>query len=218
MYRLRNKQTFTDAGAEISSPYGSSAPADLRFRHRPGSPFDPCGNWEYFLYKVLIAWGEDIVIAQKFGETPSLGNPPSFDSFNKFKLTFTYRHYTLLINHHMASLPPEATQELTPDQITSLYPPGLKLQYVQIFFRHGTPQHRVLGVDLVLGERTPVHQRLAEAGIPPFWNVCKSADEFREAALLPAGDFHSLHYRRKVEHPETTGRLKNISRTGERYW
>lgn len=84
---------------------------------------------------------------------------------------------------------------------------------------HPSLHYRVLGVvDLALGERTPVRQRLAEAGIPPFWNVCKSADEFREAALLPAGDFHSLHYRRKVENPETTGRLKQISRTGERYW
>lgn len=39
----------------------------------------------------------------------------------------------------MASLTAEAAQELTPDQITSLYPSDLKLQYVQIFFRHGIP-------------------------------------------------------------------------------
>ena len=72
--------------------------------------------------------------------------------------------------------------------------------------------------DFVQGERIPVRQRLADAGIPRFWNVCKAADEFREAALLPAGDFHTLHYRRKVEDPETTGRLKHIDRPGERYW
>ena len=39
----------------------------------------------------------------------------------------------------MASLPLEAVEDLTPDQVKSLYPSDLKLQYVQIFFRHGIP-------------------------------------------------------------------------------
>src|SRR5271155_742841 len=39
----------------------------------------------------------------------------------------------------MASLPLEAVEDFTPDQVKSLYPPDLTLQYVQIFFRHGTP-------------------------------------------------------------------------------
>jgi hypothetical protein len=37
----------------------------------------------------------------------------------------------------MASLPPEATTDFTPEQVKSLYPPDLTLKYVQIFFRHG---------------------------------------------------------------------------------
>jgi hypothetical protein len=37
----------------------------------------------------------------------------------------------------MASLPPEATLDLTPEQVKSLYPADLTLQYVQFFFRHG---------------------------------------------------------------------------------
>ena len=142
---------------------------------------------------------------------------------NQLRLTYsTNLNYHLsapsVIRYQMASLPPEATQAFSPDQITSLYPSDLKLQYVQIFFRHGNHHYRELEADLVLGERTPVRQGLAEAGISPFWNVCKSADEFREAALLPTGDFHSLQYRRKVENPETNGRLKNVSRTGLRHW
>jgi hypothetical protein len=41
-------------------------------------------------------------------------------------------------NTTMTSLPPEATADLSPELIKTLYPPDLQLQYVQIFFRHGT--------------------------------------------------------------------------------
>src|SRR2546423_6012106 len=37
----------------------------------------------------------------------------------------------------MPSFPPEATADLSPEEIKTLYPPDLQLQYVQIFFRHG---------------------------------------------------------------------------------
>lgn len=127
----------------------------------------------------------------------------------------------------MASLPPEATKDFTPEQISTLYPSDLALQYVQIFFRHGTPQtslpsHATSNSNsnpiFVIGERTPVRQRLASAGIPSLWDVCTAADEFRSTALLPTGQFHSLHYRRKVEIPGTNGRLENPNRMGERCW
>ena len=117
----------------------------------------------------------------------------------------------------MGSLPPNAARDLTAEEIAAQYPSDLTLRYVHIFFRHGT-------IGLMnksngrLGERTPVRQRLAVAGIPPFWNVCKAADEFRGAALLPSGEFRSLHYRRKLEIPESNGRLGNVNRNGERYW
>jgi acid phosphatase len=39
----------------------------------------------------------------------------------------------------MASLPLEAIEDFTPEQVKSLYPQDLTLQYVQIFFRHGCP-------------------------------------------------------------------------------
>jgi len=39
----------------------------------------------------------------------------------------------------MASLLLEAVEDFTPDQVKSLYPSDLTLQYVQIFFRHGIP-------------------------------------------------------------------------------
>ena len=39
----------------------------------------------------------------------------------------------------MASLPLEAVEDFTPEQVKSLYPQDLTLQYVQIFFRHGCP-------------------------------------------------------------------------------
>jgi hypothetical protein len=117
----------------------------------------------------------------------------------------------------MASLPPEATRDLSTEEVRSLYPPDLTLKYVQLFFRHGSPRSIPLLISF-LGERTPVRQRLAAAGIPPLWNVCKAAGEFRGTALLPSSEFHSVHYRRKVEEPELNGRLKKINGTGEGYW
>jgi len=122
----------------------------------------------------------------------------------------------------MGSLPPHAATDFTPEQVKALYPSDLTLQYVQIFFRHGLslieqfPKH--IANRVVAGERTPVRQRLVAAGIPPFWDVCAAADEFRQTALMPAGDFRSLHYRRKVEKPEPTGRLESVAQSGKRYW
>lgn len=117
----------------------------------------------------------------------------------------------------MASLPPEEATDFTPEQISALYPKDLTLQHVQIFFRHGVPQ-RVISSNVFIGERTPTHHRLVAAGIPAFWNVCKAADEFRETTLLSTGIFQSLHYRRKVENPDSNGRLQNVNRAGERSW
>ena len=122
----------------------------------------------------------------------------------------------------MASLPPDATTDFTPEQVKTLYPSDLTLQYVQIFFRHGLslivllPNHIANRVGA--GERTAVRQRLVAAGIPPLWDVCTAADKFRQTALMPTGDFRSLHYRRKVEEPESTGRLKSVTQSGKRYW
>ena len=119
----------------------------------------------------------------------------------------------------MASLPPEATTDLTPEQVKTLYPPDLSLQYVQIFFRHGiSPPQIHTKLTHQQGERTPVRQRLQNAGIPPFWNLCRAADEFRATIALPDNSFHSLHYRRRVEIPDSKGRLVKFNQAGERYW
>ena len=68
------------------------------------------------------------------------------------------------------------------------------------------------------GERTPVRRRLEEAGIPSFWNLCKAAEEFRGTVYSPLGDLRSVHFRRKLEIPTTSGRLDKIDRNGDRLW
>jgi len=69
-----------------------------------------------------------------------------------------------------------------------------------------------------VGERTPVRSRLREAGIPPFWDLCRAADEFRVAALVPSGEFQSLHYQRKLELPEPDGRVGRVDQSGIGSW
>ncbi len=71
---------------------------------------------------------------------------------------------------------------------------------------------------LIIGERTPVRQRLQNAGIPPFWNVCRTADQFRATVLLPDNSFPVLQYHRLVESPDSKGRLIEPGKNGERYW
>ena len=116
----------------------------------------------------------------------------------------------------MASLPKEAKRNLSEQEIEALYPKDLILQYVQIFFRHGLAPI-VQGANKT-GERTPVKRRLMQAGIPPYWDLCKAADEFRAAALSEDGVFESLHYSRKLERPEENGRVGHVNQDGNSMW
>jgi len=63
-----------------------------------------------------------------------------------------------------------------------------------------------------------VRKRLLHAGLPENWSLCSAADEFREAALHPTGQFHPLHYHRKIEVPEQDARLKDVNKSADRYW
>jgi len=63
-----------------------------------------------------------------------------------------------------------------------------------------------------------VRQRLQNAGVPPFWKLCRAAEEFRATTVLPNNSFHSLHYQRRVENPDSKGRLKKVNKIGEPYW
>lgn len=59
----------------------------------------------------------------------------------------------------------------TQEELQILYPPALELAQVHIFFRHG--------------ERTPVSQRLGNAGLAGFWPFCSVMGQNQSTVLLP---------------------------------
>jgi acid phosphatase len=69
-----------------------------------------------------------------------------------------------------------------------------------------------------VGERTPAKIRVKGAGIPLFWDTCDAADNFRQTIMTPSGEFQSLRYRRRLEQPDSTGRLKSFAEKGTRSW
>ncbi len=79
----------------------------------------------------------------------------------------------------------------TEAELRRLYPPGLRLQLVQVLMRHG--------------ERTPVSARFAEAGLPVFWPYCSAVRQLKSAVLDGDGDggssgrYTTLEWRRRLE-------------------
>ncbi|KAJ4153399.1 hypothetical protein LMH87_009887 [Akanthomyces muscarius] len=74
----------------------------------------------------------------------------------------------------------------TPDELGRLYPSPLRLQQVQVLMRHG--------------ERTPVTNRFASAGLPEFWPYCSQSSRLVSAVLDPASSsWTSLDWRRRLE-------------------
>ncbi|KYK55844.1 acid phosphatase [Drechmeria coniospora] len=76
--------------------------------------------------------------------------------------------------------PPYAEAELA-----ALYPPQLRLQQVQVFLRHG--------------ERTPIHARFTNTGLPPFWPYCSAVGQLRSAVLDPGKSLSTLQWKRRLE-------------------
>lgn len=74
----------------------------------------------------------------------------------------------------------------SPDELTTLYPPQLRLQLVQILLRHG--------------ERTPVNARFQNAGLPAFWPYCAAVRHLRSAVLDPQSEsFSTLEWKHRLE-------------------
>ena len=74
----------------------------------------------------------------------------------------------------------------SPDELTTLYPPQLRLQLVQILMRHG--------------ERTPINARFRSAGLPTFWPYCNAARHLRSAILNPdSKSFSTLEWKHRLE-------------------
>ncbi|EFZ00971.1 histidine phosphatase superfamily (branch 2) [Metarhizium robertsii] len=71
-------------------------------------------------------------------------------------------------------------------ELTTLYPPQLRLHQVQILLRHG--------------ERTPVNARFTNTGLAPFWPYCSAMRQLRNAVLDPNTDrFSVLEWKRRLE-------------------
>lgn len=76
------------------------------------------------------------------------------------------------------------------DELSTLYPPQLRLQLVQVLLRHG--------------ERTPVNARFANAGLAPHWPYCRAVRQLRSAVLDPDASspdsaWSTLEWRRRLE-------------------
>ncbi|KAI5459988.1 acid phosphatase [Mariannaea sp. PMI_226] len=73
-------------------------------------------------------------------------------------------------------------------ELSSLYPPQLRLQQVQILLRHG--------------ERTPITSRFRNAGLPAFWPYCSAASRLTSVVLDPTVNGNaatSLEWRHRLE-------------------
>ncbi|KAH6890376.1 histidine phosphatase superfamily [Thelonectria olida] len=72
-------------------------------------------------------------------------------------------------------------------ELSSLYPPQLRLQQVQILLRHG--------------ERTPITARFRNADLPAFWPYCSAARRLSSAILDPndGNALTSLQWQRRLE-------------------
>lgn len=76
----------------------------------------------------------------------------------------------------------------TRDELGTLYPPGLVLQLVQVFLRHG--------------ERSPVSARFQNAGLPAFWPYCSAVKQFKSVVLdgsVEPAQFSTLEWKRRLE-------------------
>lgn len=75
----------------------------------------------------------------------------------------------------------------TEAELSSLYPPQLQLQQVQILLRHG--------------ERTPITARFRNAGLAAFWPYCSAAKRLSSAILDPdtGNALTSLQWQRRLE-------------------
>lgn len=86
----------------------------------------------------------------------------------------------------MTTLTPRAPY--TEDELKQLYPPGLKLQLVQILLRHG--------------ERSPVSARFTNAGLAAFWPYCSAVRHMRNSVLdgsSQSPQFTTLEWKRRLE-------------------
>jgi acid phosphatase len=84
----------------------------------------------------------------------------------------------------MTTLQPRAPY--SNEELSSLYPPQLRLHHVQILLRHG--------------ERTPVNARFANAGLAAHWPYCNSVRQLRSVVLDPdSGSWSALEWRRRLE-------------------
>ncbi|RPA78662.1 phosphoglycerate mutase-like protein [Ascobolus immersus RN42] len=91
---------------------------------------------------------------------------------------------------HFAQIPIMATfvprPPYSPEELEKLYPKNLQLEQIQVIFRHG--------------ERTPINARFMNTDLPPFWNFCKAAKQFKAAVLESPTDIWShLSYHRGIE-------------------
>ncbi|KAH7001878.1 histidine phosphatase superfamily [Ilyonectria destructans] len=90
----------------------------------------------------------------------------------------------------MSTLQPRPSY--TDAELTTLYPPQLRLQQVQILLRHG--------------ERTPITARFRNTGLPAFWPYCSAVRRLTSPLLVP-GDAGSrttqtlttLEWQRRLE-------------------
>ncbi|KAF7560021.1 hypothetical protein G7046_g4132 [Stylonectria norvegica] len=76
----------------------------------------------------------------------------------------------------------------SPSELTTLYPPHLRLQLVQILLRHG--------------ERSPITARFRSTGLPAFWPYCSALRQLKSAVLDPsagAGAFTTLEWKHRLE-------------------
>lgn len=87
------------------------------------------------------------------------------------------------------------------EEIARLYPNGIKLELVQIVFRHG--------------ERTPVRPRFTDS-IPVYWAQCQAAERFRAAVFEHSGQWGTLPFKRSIETSGAHGKaVKALGPRGE---
>lgn len=73
----------------------------------------------------------------------------------------------------------------SPAELSTLYPPTLELQQVQILLRHG--------------ERTPVGTRFQNTGLAPYWPYCAAANRLKNVILNSDGTWDYLTWKRQLE-------------------
>lgn len=95
----------------------------------------------------------------------------------------------------------------SPEEIAQLYPPSLKLHYVQVVSRHG--------------ERVPVRVRLQNAGVPKYWDLCGATRHFSTAVLgqnLAEQEYNKFNFQRSLEQIDQHRKLTQLSQPSRPTW